>query len=61
MINFVAHISAAEVWVFLMSLIGLITLACIYENKKERADEKNGHRIVERARSRVRHNGNWEL
>ena len=60
MINYAAHISAAEVWVFLMSMIGLITFVCVRENKKEKADEI-GNRIVARARNRLRHNGNWEL
>lgn len=60
MSNYVPHIAAGDVWVFLLSMIALIVVSCIYQIKSERKNETN-RTIVRRARSRVRYNNTYDL
>jgi predicted membrane channel-forming protein YqfA (hemolysin III family) len=60
MTNYVPHLAAGDVWVFLLSMIALIVVSCLYQIKSERKNETN--RItIRRPRSRVRHNGTHDL
>ena len=58
--NHIAHLVAAELWVFVLVMVGIVALVCVFYSITEREDE-NSNDVHDRARSRVRHNGNWEL
>ena len=57
--NYVPHIAAGDVWVFLMSMVGLIVVVCFVQYKSELKDETN--RTFRRPANRVRHDNTHDL
>jgi hypothetical protein len=51
--NHIAHLAAAELWVFVLVMVGIIALVCVFYSITEREDEKIDD-LVERIRRRMR-------
>ena len=51
--QFIAHLAAAELWVFVLAMVGLIALVCVFYSITEREDEKIDD-VIERIRRRMR-------
>lgn len=51
--NHIAHLVAAELWVFVLVMVGIVALVCVFYSITEREDEKIDD-LIERIRRRMR-------